>query len=226
MKVLDHGFVKLRNIAGPTRRAGEIFDASDVDVAQAARMSFEQMDSARTYEADLKLARYLMEHHHDSPFEMIQVWVEVKVPIFVDRQLVRHRAWSRNESSGRYITLPEEFYIPEVVRGRADNVKQGSADNLSGITQDYFRKRLREQCEESYQAYLFFLEKGVAPEVARMFLHVNHYVHWLGRVDLRNLFSFLRLRLDKTAQWEARQYAAAILELIRPHLPGLVEMFR
>lgn len=127
VNVLDHGFATLRNLAGPTRRPDQAFDASDIDPAQAARMSFEQMDSERTYEQDMRLAKYLLTHGHTSPFEMVQVWVEVKAPIFVDRQMVRHRTWSRNESSGRYITLPEQWYIPDVLGAKATDKKQGRA---------------------------------------------------------------------------------------------------
>ena len=232
-KCLDHGFVKLRNISGPTRRLSNpgtpdtmrIFDADDIDVAQAARMSFNQMDSNRTYEQDMALAKYLFTHAHSSPFEMIQVWIECKVPIFVDRQMVRHRTWSRNESSGRYIVLPKEFYIPEVVGKVSVNKKQGQDNGLEPNTQEWFKQALCDQCEKSYYLYETALISDVAPEHARMFLHLNHYVYWLGRVDLSNLFKFLTLRLDEHAQIEARVYARAILDLIKPHLPGLTNIF-
>lgn len=230
VNVLDHGYVKLRNLAGPTRRNQEdwphyTFDACDIDPAQAARMSFDQMDSARTYEEDMKLNEYLLKNMHTSPFEMIQIWVEVKVPIFVDRQLVRHRTWRRNESSGRYIILPEEWYIPEVVGGKAPNAKQGQADNLDAQTQKWFREELHLACQRDYNRYVFAAKQGVAPEHARMFLHLNHYVHWLGNVDLGNMFHFLKLRAHSHAQVEAQAYAFAIIDLLRPHLPGLMGLF-
>lgn len=243
-KVLDHGYVRLRNLAGPTRRANLVipegedqysvtaddceprpFDADDVDPAQAARMSFEQMDSDRTYSADMKLNEYLLVNGHTSPLEMIQVWVEVKVPIFIDRQLVRHRTWRRNESSGRYITLPGEWYIPEVVGGKSKDKKQGQDDSLSDEMQNCFKADLAHQCKKSYEGYTRYIDCGVAPEHARMFLHLNHYVHWIGNVDLANMFHFLRLRTHSHAQVEARAYAEAIVDLLRPHLPGLMELF-
>ena len=225
MQVLDHGFVKLLNLAGPTRR-GRPFDADDRDPAQAARMSFDQFGSDRTLEEDMKLNRYLLKNEHTSPFEMIQVWVEVKVPIFVDRQFVRHRTWRRNESSARYIVLPAEWYIPEVVGGKpVGGAKQGQADTLPDCVQRDFKHFLDLQCQTGYDEYLRFIAEGVAPEHARMFLHVNHYVHWLGNVDLGNMFKFLRLREHNHAQIEARRYAFAIIELLRPHLPGLMGLF-
>lgn len=234
MQVLDHGFVKLRNLSGPTRRIHNhdgphlemrAFDADDTDAAQSARMSFDQLDSERTYAQDMKLSRYLLNNRHTSPFEMIQVWVEVKVPIFVDRQFVRHRTWRRNESSGRYITLPPEWYIPEVVGGKAPNAKQGQTDNLDAFWQEQFKRDLGDACRDNYKSYLYYIEKGVAPEHARMFLHLNHYVHWLGNVDLGNMFSFLALRAHSHAQIEAQAYAYALIELLRPHLPGLMQLF-
>lgn len=225
IQVLDHGFVTLRNLSGPTRRVDQQFDANDVDPAQAARMSFEQMDSERSYDEDMALNDYLLRNMHTGPFEMIQVWIETKVPIFVDRQLVRHRTWSRNESSGRYITLPAEWYIPEIVGGKAPNKKQGQADNLDWDTQQWFRRTISTACNADYNLYLRAMEKGVAPEHARMLLHLNHYVHWIGRVDLSNMFKFLALRTHEHAQVEARAYAWAIVDLLRAQLPGLMSLF-
>jgi thymidylate synthase (FAD) len=241
VNVLDHGFVILRNLSGPTRRIftdvtvgtdltshfeTRPFDADDTDPANAARMSFEQMDSGRTYEQDMKLNEYLLKNEHTSPFEMISVWIEVKVPIFIDRQLVRHRTWRRNESSGRYIVLPGEWYIPEVVGGKpVGGAKQGQSDTLDEVTQEWFKNELERQCKESYSFYKSSIDSGVAAEHARMALHLNHYVHWLGNVDLGNMFHFLRLRAHSHAQIEARKYAFAIIDLLRPHLPGLMELF-
>lgn len=225
ISVLDHGYVILRNLAGPTRRQAAMFDATDIDPAQAARMSFDQMDSDRTYEQDMKLNAYLLKNLHTSPFEMISVWIEVKVPIFVDRQLVRHRTWRRNESSGRYIVLPEEYYIPKLVGGKASNAKQGQSDTLSLDMQQNFRSALIQQCHHSYGLYTHYLNQGVAPEHARLLLHLNHYVHWLGNVDLGNMFKFLALRAHNHAQIEAQAYAYAIIELLRPQLPGLMGLF-
>jgi thymidylate synthase (FAD) len=210
------------------------FDADDRDPAHAARLSFEQgalgsdkgsPSDARTYAQDLKLCEYLLVNGHTSPFEMISVWIEVKVPIFVDRQLVRHRTWRRNESSGRYITLPSDWYIPDTVGGKAANKKQGQEDNLPVEVQEWFKGALNRACELDYAQYLKALDAGVAPEEARMFLHVNHYVHWLGNVDLHNLFHFLRLRTHSHAQKQARVYADAIIDLLQPHLPGLMGLF-
>jgi thymidylate synthase (FAD) len=230
--VLDHGFVILRNISGPTRRATtddgvtiRDFDADDVDPAQAARMSFDQMDSDRTPEQDHKLAAYLMRNQHTSPFEMVECWIEMKLPIFVARQFVRHRTVSLNEVSGRYVTLPEEWYVPEVVGGKAPDAKQGQADNLSSETQSWFQEALNLQCAESYSQYLEAIARGVAPEHARLLLHLNHYTHWLWKQDLHNVMHFLRLRDHSHAQVEAQAYARAVDRLLREQLPVSMTLY-
>ena len=224
--VLDHGFVILRNIAGPTRRADQQFDASDVDPANAARMSFGQMDGNRTHEDEMRLNRYLMKNHHDTPFEAIVVWLEYKLPIFVARQFVRHRTQALNEVSGRYVTLPAEWYIPEVVGGKAKDKKQGQEDNLDDETQEKFKWDLHCTAKASYEKYIYHMGLGVAPEHARLFLHLNHYTHWLSTVNLRNLLGFLWLRDHGHAQVEAQAYAQAITSLLEPHIPGLMATYR
>lgn len=244
IKVLDHGFVRLRNLAGPTRRlhsgpsalegndfmeammSPRPFDADDTDVANAARMSFEGSDQDRTYEQEMKLSRYLMTNHHDTPFESIVVWLEMKMPIFVARQFVRHRTQSINEVSGRYVTLPAEWYIPEVVGGKAANKKQGQEDNLSEKTQQQFKEALDRTCFTSYQCYVDALGLGVAPEHARLFLHLNQYTHWLTTMNLRNMLHFLSLRDHAHAQVEAQAYAKAIAQLLDYHIPGLMKLYR
>lgn len=242
IKVLDHGFVTLRNIAGPTRRIWDTddgepnvgqdpgswtreFDADDTDPANAARMSFNQTDSGRTREQDLKLAKYLMINRHTSPFEMISVWLEMKMPIFVARQLIRHRTTRVNEMSGRYVTLPEEWYIPEIVGGAPVNKKQGQADNLDGHCQMRFKQELNAHCNSGYQLYLTAINNGVAPEHARMFLSLNHYTHWIWNQDLHNVMHLLSLRDHSHAQIESQMYAQAITTLLRRVLPATMDLY-
>ena len=241
VNVLDHGFVRLRNLAGPTRRGivsvdlsygpgterGVLrpFDADDTDAPNAARMSFDQTDTDRTAEQDIKLAEYLIKNRHTSPFEMVQVWLEMKLPIFVARQFVRHRTVRLNEVSGRYVQLPAEWYIPEVVGGKAANKKQGQEDNLGTEMQDLFKQSLVEHCRDGYHRYELALQAGVAPEHARLFLSLNHYTHWLWNQDLHNLMHFLSLRDHPHAQVEAQAYAKAIDSLIRQHLPRTMELY-
>lgn len=236
VQVLDHGFVTLRNISGPTRRQFEEntdytfpplreFDADDTDPANAARMSFNQTDSGRTREMDLKLADYLMKNKHTTPFEMVEVWLEMKLPIFVARQFVRHRTVSINEVSGRYVTLPAEWYIPEVVGGKPFNAKQGQENSLDDGTQENFKKHLTAHCADGYEKYTTAINIGVAPEHARMFLSLNHYTHWMWKQNLHNMMHFLSLRNHSHAQIEAQAYAKAIDQLIRQVLPNSMELY-
>ena len=225
VNVLDHGFVILRNASGPTRRTAALFDADDTDPANSARMSFDQTDSGRTREQDLRLADYLMRNWHTTPFEMVEIWLEMKMPIFVARQYVRHRTATINEVSGRYVTLPEEWYIPEVVGGKAASNKQGQENNLSEGEQEMFRMALEDHCKTGYDRYTTAIGRGVAPEHARMFLSLNHYTHWLWKQDLHNIMHLLRLRTDNHAQVEAQQYARAIEGLLRQVLPETMKLY-
>lgn len=234
IQVLDHGFVTLRNISGPTRRTWledglGMFDADDTDPANAARMSFDQTDNpnnqCRTRQDDLKLSKYLLKNKHTSPFEMIQVWLEMKLPIFVARQFVRHRTVRLNEVSGRYVTLPAEWYIPSQVGGKPQNAKQGQSPNLSVETQQTFKSILDGHCRYGYLQYTEAIAEGVAPEHARMFLSLNHYTHWLWNQDLHNMLHFLSLRDHPHAQIEAQLYAKAIDHLIRQQLPETMSLY-
>ena len=230
--VLDHGFIQIRNIAGPSRRESELFDADDIDPANAARMSFSQMDEDRTRVDDLKLAEYLLKNKHTSPFEMIVIWVEMKLPIFVARQWVRHRTASLNEVSGRYITLPPEWYtpFPEDVGIKSASNKQGR-DVVTGQTEDdlnvavAYCAALDRTCRNSYNEYLLALEAGIPTELARLFLHLNHYTHWLWKQDLHNMMHLLSLRQDGHAQFEIRTYADAIADALRTQLPHSMELY-
>lgn len=250
--VLDHGFVALRNLAGPTRRVwGDAetfdgvededpydvrkqrpFDADDTDPANAARMSFNQTDSGRTREQDLKLANYLMRNRHTTPFEMVEVWLEMKLPIFVARQFVRHRTVSINEVSGRYVELPAEWYVPAldaVVLQTTDKKQGGLGIDLTDPEQvgkaERYRDRLDKDCFRSYCNYKDSVADGIAMEQARCHLHVNHYTHWLWKQDLHNIMHFLSLRDHGHAQSEAQAYAKAVDKLLRTYLPATMDLY-
>lgn len=240
IKVLDHGFVRLLNVAGPTRRqvlsieeggpfAGDLrdWDADDTDPANSARMSFGQRDSGRTREQDLKLVRYLLEHHHTTPIEMIETWWEMKLPIFVARQLVRHRTCAINEISGRYVSLPDEFYIPNLEQIGAKSASGGNKQGRSGIYAHAaeFAADLMGHSKVARKLYEEHLSSGLAPEIARLLLPVNQYTQWLWKQDLHNLLHMLQLRLHPHAQWETQQYAQAMLTLLRGALPELVQIW-
>jgi thymidylate synthase (FAD) len=223
--VLDHGHVILRNVAGPFRRPDAICDADDTDPAQCARMSFGKTGVEPNRERDLKLNGYLMRNKHTTPFEMIQTWWEFKMPLFVARQYFRHRTATPNEESGRYIEMCPDFYIPEIVGGKAANKKQGQEDNLPQWVQSQFKKSLKNQCDKSYNMYKNSIDNGVAPEHARLFLHVNHYTRFMWRQDSHNLMHLLSLRDHPHAQIEAQIYARAMDTLLRGVLPETMELY-
>lgn len=240
VNVLDHGFVKLLNLSGPVRRAdvrrtfrhsfqvAQDFDADDIDPALVARTSFDD-DKERTREQELKLVKYLMDNRHTTPIEMIEVWIEMKMPIFVARQFVRHRTVSINEVSARYVQLDKEFYIPEPenVGIKSESNKQGR-DLSSGFNEDagFFCEALEQHCDESYTRYETAIAKGVPNELARCFLPVNIYTRWVWKQDLHNMMHMLRLRMDPHAQFEIRQYADAIFNLLEEQLPDLMGFFK
>jgi thymidylate synthase (FAD) len=237
LSVLDKGFARLLNISGAIARqefeqhGGKVtsikpFDAIDTDPALVARTSFNKGLSERTKEQDEQLVEYLIRNQHTTPLEFTIIWLEVKLPIFVARQIMRHRACSFNEVSGRYVTLPDDWYIPEVVRGKhSGGNKQGSEDNLDLDVQELFKERLQESSKAAYFDYERALERGVCPEQARMFLPLNMYTQFVWKQDLHNLMHFLSLRLDEHAQWETRQFAEAIYQLLKVHLPKSMEWF-
>lgn len=221
LDVLDKGYVELLNIAGPTRRPFAPFDASDRDPANCARLSFDQKDT-RSYEDDLKLDKYLYNHKHTTPLEMIETWWEVKLPIFVARQLVRHRTVSIGEMSRRYVDDTPEFYYPPNWRSRSKNKKQGSSDLPF---ESLKAEESYEQCiDTALHTYNIMLEEGVAPEMARMVLPLSTYTKWIWKQDFHNLIHMLKLRSSPDAQWEARQYANAKISLLQTVLPDLMSI--
>ena len=240
-QVLDHGFVKLLNLAGPTNRYNRseegYFCADDVDPAQVARISFNKAELGRYREDDLRLYEYLIANHHTTPVEMIETWWHMQMPIFVARHIVRHRTATINEVSARYTVLPEKWYIPqkEFVGLYEGDVKQGRTgtgleawEQLTDKQQENvetFRKLLNKACQVDYQWYEEALQKGIAPELARCFLHVNHYTHWVWKMDLHNLMHFMALRCDEHAQYEAQAYGDAVYEILKQFLPKSMEFF-
>ena len=232
IQVLDHGYVTLRNVAGPTRRPNDEFDGNDVDPANAARFSFDQADQDREREADLKLTGYLLRNRHTTPIEMIEIWLEMKMPIFVARQFVRHRTVSINEISARYVKLEPEFYVPEMkhIGIRGGTSKQGrviteDTSEEQAAAQHDFRTKLKYHNVASYAQYTQSLDRGIPTELARCFLPVNIYTKWLWNQDLWNMMHFLRLRIGAHAQFESREYANAIHKLLSRVLPHSMKLF-
>ena len=225
--LLDHGFIRLVDSMG-----------TDLSIARNARVSYDAEWRAGEDEgSDARLIRYLYKNGHNTPFESVVFTFDVKAPIFVFRQWMRHRTQSFNELSARYRELPEEFYVPEphlVGKQSTDNKQMRDTLTpeqyaaLSGEERGNTEMWLAVMhCENkaSFRTYKGMLADGVPRELARSVLPVATYSHMFATVNLNNLFKFLHERLHKHAQYEIRVYAQAILGLIRPIAPVAVGVF-
>lgn len=207
--VLDHGFVRLDD-----------FMANDLSVVNSARVSFGKRKDIMD-ESDEKLINFLMRDKHGTPFEHNAFRFHVKAPIFVFREWQRHRISSFNEMSARYMELPGEWYIPEPEKVRQRIGKAGAYTYLNAgyaLSNEYIDK-LKFDCEESYIKYKYFIDVGLAPEIARNFLHVNHYSEMWWTVNARSLMNFLNLRNAPTAQWEIQQFAIEVEKVFASIMP-------
>jgi thymidylate synthase (FAD) len=210
--VLDHGFIRVIDYMG-----------DDSAIVQAARVSYGA--GTKHVQNDEGLIRYLMRHWHSTPFEMCEVKLHVKLPVFVARQWIRHRTANVNEYSARYSILDREFYIPEPSQLAAQSTvnNQGRGEVLSGPEAARVLETLKRDAATAYDHYEEMLsqdgQQGLARELARMNLPMNIYTQWYWKVDLHNLFHFLRLRADPHAQYEIRVYAEAIAACVKDWVP-------
>ncbi len=209
--VLDKGFVRYIDHMG-----------SDERICEAARISYKSPSKGE--EADKKLIEYLYKNKHTSPFEMVKVTLNMKMPIFVMRQYVRHRMQNLNEVSARYTELPSEFYIPERWRKQDTKNKQSSIDTTE-LEHEKLSYLLKVYCNSSYSTYQQLLDKGVAREMARMVLPVNIYTEIYSCWDMKNLIHFITLRDDAHAQWEIQQYGKAIKQIVIELFPWTMEAY-
>ena len=220
--VLDHGFVRVIDYMG-----------DDNAITQAARVSYGKGTKAVTN--DEGLIRYLMRHWHSTPFEMCEIKLHVKLPVFVARQWIRHRTANVNEYSARYSILDREFYIPQpdALNAQSTVNNQGRGAVLQGAEAERVLEILKADSTRAYDNYEEMLSQdgkdGLARELARMNLPANIYTQWYWKVDLHNLFHFLRLRADAHAQYEIRVYADLMCNLVKDWVPfayGAFEDYR
>ncbi|MDF3047186.1 MAG: FAD-dependent thymidylate synthase [Candidatus Midichloriaceae bacterium] len=226
IKLLDHGFVRVIDYMG-----------DDNAITQAARVSYGR--GTKQISEDRGLIRYLMRHWHSTPFEMCEIKLHVKLPIFVARQWIRHRTANVNEYSARYSILDREFYLPDAAHLAAQSVsnRQGRGDVLTGDEAKRVMDLLRHDSESCYEHYMEMLnlddndqpldpsKSGLARELARMNLTLNYYTQWYWKIDLHNLMHFVMLRADPHAQYEIRVYADAILDIMKRWVPHSFEAF-
>jgi thymidylate synthase (FAD) len=213
--VLDHGFVRLVDYLG-----------GDSRIVAAARVSYGS--GTKSQKEDNTLIRYLMRNMHTSPFEQVILTFHAKLPIFVARQWVRHRTARINEFSGRYSVMPDEFYLPEVkeIRKQSRNNKQGRSDDaVPRELQEKVLDILKRGQAAAYASYEELLHEDIARELARINLTLGAYTQWYWQIDLNNLFHFLKLRMDKHAQYEIRQYAEVMAKMTKAVAPVAYEAF-
>lgn len=213
VKVLDgQGWVGLVDVLG-----------SEMTLVNAARVSFGKRVTSLS-DRDITLLRYLIENRHTSPLEHMVFTFIVHCPLFVRSQWHRHRTWSYNEISRRYTEVDITFYVPSQVRGQSADNRQASEDTLSPERQAEARAAIAAAHAHAFEVYQRLLALGVCREQARGVLPQNLMTTFWATVDLNNLLHFLELRDHEGAQWEIRQYAQAIKQLVRPLIPHVAEI--
>jgi thymidylate synthase (FAD) len=213
INVLDHGFVRYVDHMG-----------TDMDIVGAARVSYNS--ESKGEQKDKGLLEYLWKNKHTSPFEMCKLKIDVKLPIFIARQWIRHRMQNINEVSARYTELPGEFYIPTKWRKNLDKGKNKQQSEISEeLDHEGLTKKVECFCEESYNQYKSLLKDGVAKEMARMVLPLNIYTQWISCWDLKNLLHFITLRDDAHAQAEIQEYSKAIKQILKELFPWTMEVY-
>lgn len=220
--VLDHGFVRVIDYMG-----------DDAAIVQAARVSYGKGTKQKS--EDRGLINYLMRHRHTTPFEMCEIKLHIKLPMFVARQWIRHRTANVNEYSARYSILDKEFYIPkaEHLAPQSETNKQGRSESLPLDQATKIQNMLAETSIDAYHKYQYFLNEdgehsehpGIARELARTCLPINFYTQWYWKIDLHNLLHFIKLRADSHAQYEIRVYAEILAKIVHQWVPFAYEAF-
>lgn len=229
VKVLDKGHV-------------EFFDGMVIDpkikIVNAARVSFGKQVEELS-EKDMKLIDFLFKHKHFSTFRHSYFSFRLKCPLMVFRQFWKHQIaceWVENDSIGsielpstswneisyRYTEFVPEFYIPETIRMQSKSNKQGSSGVLTALINGEDPVRFfTDNCLFMYEKYKYLIDSGAAKEQSRMLLPQNIYSECVLTISLQALLYFLEQRLSDGAQFEIREYAKAIAQLILPILEPL-----
>jgi thymidylate synthase (FAD) len=215
IKVLDKGFIRLVDYFG-----------SDHRIVQSARVSYG--DGTKTVREDKTLIDYLWRNEHTSPFEQVAFTFHCKLPIFVARQWIRHRTAKVNEISGRYSIMKNEFYVPD-----NDHISFQSKDNKQGRSTEEVPQEMQKKVIDvinkanlaAYDGYEELLDDSIARELSRICLPLNMYTEWYWQIDLKNLLHFLKLRMDKHAQYEIRAYADVMADVVKRVCPYVWDAF-
>lgn len=206
--VLDKGFVQYISHMG-----------DDLMVVNAARVSFNKI-SVQMTDKDAKLISYLAKHKHWTPFAHPQITLHIKAPISIRTQLFKHKqGFVENEVSRRYVKDEPDYYVPEWRSAPSGGAKQGSDDFIQDLVIEDFDRAYNRVAMDAIDTYNNLLKEGVAPEQARFVLPQGTYTEWWWTGSLAAYARVYALRSDPHAQWEVREYAKAISDLIKPLFP-------
>lgn len=204
------GFVRLVDTMG-----------NDAAVVQAARVSYGA--GTKSVSDDASLIRYLMRHRHTSPFEMCEIKLHIRCPVYIARQWLRHRTANVNEASARYSIVDDEIHVPIPLRQQSSTNKQATEAELKGSVG--LQYMMQDVMDDSFAAYKKLLDFGVCREQARVVLPVGMMTEFYWKIDIHNLLHFLRLRMHPHAQKEIRVFADAIAEIVKEWMPATWEAF-
>ena len=224
-QVLNKGFVEVIDSLG-----------TDLTVVNSARVSFGKRKEVYD-KSDRALVRYLAKHKHFSPFRHMMVQFHLKAPEFVMRQWYKHvvgiettssyptkdHAW--NEISGRYIPV-KEYYIPEVWRKQSEDNKQASEGELDDLHQKRMNHLYDRYLKDVERVYDTMVQTGMAKEQARIVLPLSQYTLVWWTASFQSIMNFIELRDETTAQWEIREYAKVLKEIMLEIYPETTKIWR
>lgn len=224
INVLDEGYVRLVDTLG-----------DDTSVVNAARVSYDK-EIEYLEDRDERLLIFLWENGHTSPFRHAAMTFEVYAPLFVARQWWKYAVGSShvddqngwNESSRRYITENEQFYVPlkNEWRSKPENSKQGSGEPVNDDIGQYYFSKLVDTIASGTDLYHSAIDDGVAPELARLFLPAyGMYVRWRWTASLHSVMHFINQRVEHDAQKEIQDYAKAVRDLTAEAFPTTSRIF-
>ena len=203
------------------------FMGGDGRVVQAARTS--TLGAAASEEKESEgLINFLLRERHEVPVEHSVFTFRIEAPIFVTRQILKHRISSISETSGRYRELPGEFYIPYEARPLAQAGRTGEY-NMVHLGEHEETRLVLEMVRASQRAwasYEHMLRNGAAKEVARMVLPVNLYSSMYLTMNARSLMNFISLRNEHHAQWETREVAEQMEDIFAEKMPLTFKSWR
>jgi thymidylate synthase (FAD) len=216
IKVLDKGFIKLLDTMPEFSMIAGGYSALDREIANSARASYDK--SAHDVERDKVLIKYLIDNHHTSPLEQVELKFQMKAPVVVWWQHVRHRIQEMNIQSGRYTEYKEEeFYVPSSLRKQDARNRQASAEHFQDPE---LEELIRKTYDASFETYKKLLEAGVAREQARIVLPGFAMYHTgVVKMNLHSFHNYILRRTAEDAQWEIRQFATAAEYLARKTIP-------